>query len=209
MTKKKNMLEFKAILFWEVFASFIVLLFILFCSIEYIIYPLTRADTSVQTPLIIFLCAMLLVIEFNFYRKRSRNMVFFIDENSHKIVKIKNIDQKYINDDDIKNIFATKFLFEKSLSQFLTINSKLYLIYAGEALAINPDKRKLLICKKKLQDLKVIIDYKKYKKYKFINALPYTVNFLFYFIIMISFSLFLFLFIAILTDNTAWFNIFN
>ena len=202
----KNTLKFKAIPLWEVITSFIAMLLIILGTTEFIIEPLTKGNTTMQTQFIIFVGIMLLIAEFIFHLKRSKNLNIDIDNKQIKLIKLNKI---VVDNKEITNISITKFLFTKSLSCILIINDKSYLIYGKEVLSMKPDKEDIALSKTKIEELKKVIKYTNLRNGSLLNLIPKLINIIFYSILLIAFLLASFLFIAIFTDNTHWFDYFK
>lgn len=203
MTSKVKIVEFKAVSLWEGMILFFVLIFFVLGITEYVIVPLTKGNSMMQTQLIIFSGTLLLALEYAFYFKRAKDLYIEIDE-LENITKITYSDKSIFN--DIRNINTVKFLFKKTLSYTLIINNTLFLIYKKEAVLAKSDKKKI---KAEMENLMKIIGKSKFPKNSPFNIIPKLINISFYLLLIISFSLFVFLFIAIFTDNTRWFDYFK
>lgn len=120
--EKKECLEFNIIPLWEAVVAFLVLLILTYNITEYIIAPLARGNTTMQTQLVIFLMTVVILLLLVVQRKRNKKLyIRFLDNKVDIEINEKSI---VVQKQDMRLIL---FLHKRFEIYTLRINNSLYL----------------------------------------------------------------------------------
>ena len=105
--ENNKILEFKAIPLWEVVLTFFVMFTFVYGITEFVIIPLTKGNTAMQTKFIIFIMMIIGISYIVYQHWRTKKLSINLKENSYQFNK---------NNENIQNlklhIFCLKSLLE-------------------------------------------------------------------------------------------------
>lgn len=197
---KNNELEFKVVLFRDLITSFFSSIALILSITEYIIIPLTKGNTAMQTKLIVFMMLVITLIIHLYIKKRSRK--FILKKVNDKIQITLNDKKRIVEEENLRLIY----LFVKKYNLYtIRLNNSLYVIninYASSRNDITIESHK-----EKITKLKTIITNK--GKRRSIDYIPIILNVFIYLLLSVAFLLVVFLCTALLSGNEQWLSYFR
>ncbi len=185
--RKKEILVLNIIPLWEAVVAFLVMLVLTYNITEYVISPLTRRNTTMQTQLIIFLMTVVILLLLVVQRKRNKKLyINFLDNKAN--IKI-NENSVIVQKQDMRLLL---FLHKRFEIYTLRVNNSLYLMN-DDFLGSKNKKKDIEEYRYKIKRIKEFIG--KNSKRRNIDYIPIIINVMFYLLMIVGFLSFITIFI--------------